>query len=204
MKKWGLCAAVTLLSFLPAAAQERATTESGRKILVFPDGTWTNDTKIALKAIEQGVFSKPKLATEKIRFLHDKTAIYFDPAIWKPVKQEEPSRLQLQHKDGDGYALVVSERMQISLESLKGIALMNAKNAAPDARITREEKRLVNGVETLFLQINGTIKGISFQYFGYYYAGKEGCMQILTYTSENLFDEFKKDFTDFLNGFVLE
>ena len=146
-------------------------------------------------------FSRSVQATEKAEFAGGRYAIFFNPEKWKSEKSEETGRLTWKHRNGDGYALIISERLQIPLETLRKIALNNAKEAAPDVKITLEEKRQVNGREVLCLQMKGTIQGIIFVYFGYYYSGKEGAVQILTYTAENLFEEYQSDFEEFLNGF---
>ena len=52
------------------------------------------------------------------------------------------------------------------------------------------------------MQMDGTIQGIKFTYYGYYFSSPNGTIQLLTYTSSNLLNEYKKEFEDFLNGFV--
>lgn len=204
MRHAPLLPALLVLCVPPLTAQERAMTESGRKVLLYRDGTWKPEGPSAGKADPQSAFRRPAAATEKATFNKGRFSVYFDPSLWKKAGQDTPTRQMFQHKDGDGYAVIIAERMQVTLEALRTLALSNAKNAAPDARITLEETRTVNGTPTLVLQIQGTIQGIPFTYYGYYYAGSEGCIQVLTYTSNNLFPEFKGDFQDFLNGFTLE
>ena len=104
---------------------------------------------------------------------------------------------------GDGYGLVIAERIELTLAALRDLALSNAQSAAPDAKITWEEERAVNGRKVLALQIAGTLHGLSFAYFGYYYGGPEGAYQVITYTAANLFEECRKDFEELLDGFVL-
>ncbi len=72
-----------------------------------------------------------------------------------------------------------------------------------DAKIVKEEYRIVNNQKVLCMQMRGTIKGIKFVYFGYYYSDKSGTIQLLTYTSEELFKDLQKEFEEFLNGFVV-
>ena len=96
--------------------------------------------------------------------------------------------------------MLIAERLSIPTETLKKIALANAKEAAPDVRVISEEKRTLNGKEILCLKMIGTMQNIPFIYYGYYYSGSEGSLQVVTYTVQNLFDEFKSDFEDFLNG----
>ena len=53
------------------------------------------------------------------------------------------------------------------------------------------------------MQMGGTAKGIPFVFLGYYYSGKEGSIQVITFTADNLFDEYRKEFEEFLNGFEI-
>lgn len=63
--------------------------------------------------------------------------------------------------------------------------------------------RVVNGIETLCLQIEGTITKIPITQYGYYYGGKEGTIQVITFTRQNLFSIYREEFTNFLNGLVV-
>jgi hypothetical protein len=53
------------------------------------------------------------------------------------------------------------------------------------------------------MQITGTAQGIPFHYYGYYYTGKLGSVQVITYTGESLFEEYKPEFDELLNGLEL-
>lgn len=81
------------------------------------------------------------------------------------------------------------------------MALSNAKDADPNAKIIFREKRSVGVVDVWFLKLASTSKGIPLIYYGYYYGGKAGTVQVLTYTGANLITEYDKDFLDFLDGF---
>ena len=70
------------------------------------------------------------------------------------------------------------------------------------APVVKEEYRKVNDNIVLLMQLNGTMKGIKFTYYGYYYSSNEGSVQLVTFTATNLFDQQKKDMEEFLNGFV--
>jgi hypothetical protein len=70
----------------------------------------------------------------------------------------------------------------------------------PDVKIVFEEKRVVKGKELVCLKLAGTLQNTPFIYYGYYYGGSEGTLQVVTATASNIFDEFKQDFDDFLNG----
>ena len=49
------------------------------------------------------------------------------------------------------------------------------------------------------MQMDGTIQGIKFSYFGYYYSDKSGSTQLLVYTASNLADKYKIEIENFLN-----
>jgi hypothetical protein len=127
--------------------------------------------------------------------------VWIDPQKWtQESSEEDPIKITFNHKSGDAYAMVISERIGLTTETLKKVAVANAKKVAPDAEIASEENRVVKGKELLCLKLTGTIQGIPFTYYGYFYGGAEGTLQVVTYTASNIFDEFKQDFDDFLNG----
>lgn len=99
--------------------------------------------------------------------------------------------------------MTVAERVTYPIQMLRNIALKNAKEVAEQVSIVKEETRKVNGVDVLMLQIEGVIEGLSFIYYGYYYVGKEGSVQVIAYTAKQLFGEYFADFEEALNGFVL-
>ena len=94
------------------------------------------------------------------------------------------------------------KKFEIPIETLKVIALENAKAAAPNMSIVKEEFRNVNGLKVLLLHMNGIIQGIKFSYYGYYYSNSNGTVQLITYTSQNLLEGFKSKIEDLLNGIV--
>jgi hypothetical protein len=132
------------------------------------------------------------------------STLAYDPAKWTLLPSDKPGRRQLTHREGDGYALIFAERLQMPMAALKNIVLQNARTAAPDAKVVREEQRTVNGVTVTCLEMTGTTQGIPFRYFGYYYAGKSGTIQVITYTGDSLFPEYRADFEDLLNGFTAQ
>lgn len=201
-------ALAAFLFSLGAAAfpQEKATTASGRTVILNSDGTWKyQDSPEPEKGAAQPTKEHLRLAaaSAKLELTRNKCTLYFDAKKWKRTKDEN-GKYSFEHINGDGYGLVIAERVQMSAEALRGIALKNALEAAPDAKIVFEEKRRVNGRDVNCLQIKCTIESIPFRYYGYYYVGKEGTIQVLTYTAENLFIEYEKDFQDFLDGFTID
>jgi hypothetical protein len=129
--------------------------------------------------------------------------IKYDPQKWRKTESKDPGRFTFRHIVGDGFALVIAERLEVPIDSLPAIALANAQKMDSNARITTKEKHDVNGVDVWFLKIEADARGIPFTYYGYYYGGNSGTVQMITYTGRNLASEYEKDFMEFLNGFRL-
>jgi hypothetical protein len=178
-----------------------ATTEDGRKILVYPDGTW-KPVKQTDKESAGGKYDRPTDSKLFVKATRGTFGVWINEEKWKQSApaDEAGSKITFEHKKDDAYAMVISERIQLTMDGLKNAALNNAIGVAPDTKIVFEEKRVVNGKEVLCMKMAGTLKGIAFFYYGYYYGGTEGTLQVVTYTSANLFDEYKGDLEEFLDG----
>lgn len=190
-------AVIAVLAVSSTLAATRATTEDGRKVLLNEDGTWQFQKAVPSKV---GKMKRSPGATEEISLLRGKASVFYDKKKWPSLKEPEGGRFELKHRDGDAYAVIVAERIQIPLDSLKSIALKNARNVAPDAIITEEQTRVVNGTEVLFMKISGIMQGIALTYMGNYYTNKDGSLQIITFTSDNLMPEYEADLLEFING----
>ncbi len=180
----------------------RAKAENGREVLLKSNGTWEY-ADAAKPASPAGAFVKSEKATTSFTAKSGKVAVWFDPAKWSAKKSEDPNKANFANSEGDLYAVLIAERIGMSIEGLKEMALKNARNAAPDAEKIYEQNREVNGRNILCMQIKGTVEGIQFVYYSYYYAGKAGTVQLITYTSDNLFAESEAAMTEFLNGLVI-
>jgi hypothetical protein len=195
-----LAAMPLLMLAAPASAQPaRATTEDGRQVLLYPDGKWKY-APAPPKGRAGQAYTRATSATEGIDLLRGGMTLFVDPGKWKRTPSEDPTKISFRHSTGEAYGMVVAERLAIPLSRLKEIAISNAREAAPDVRVTLEEPRRVNEIEVLAMQMEGTIQGIPFTYYGYYFSGPQGSVQLLTYTGTNLFAEYKPEFEDFLNG----
>lgn len=92
--------------------------------------------------------------------------------------------------------------MEIPIVTLKQVAFENAREVAPDIKIVNEEYRFVNGIMVYMMQMNGSIQGMRVTYCGYYYSNSNGTIQLITYTAANLFDDYKDQVEELLNGLV--
>jgi hypothetical protein len=111
---------------------------------------------------------------------------------------------EFEHINGDAHAVVLYSKSELTIENLKELALANARSAATNAKSVFEEERIVNGIKLLCLQIEGSINTTPFTYFGYYYTGRNGTLQVIAFTRQNLFAEYKSDFEELLNGLEIK
>jgi hypothetical protein len=197
-----------LLFVFHGFAQIKAVTTNGDEVILNPDGTWkyVNDSVEKNNVIDTNktVFTKAGNASFLVKSSKTNCGIYLDPKKWsfKKTDGDKASEFSFNLKNKDAYAMLISEKMEVPFETLKMAALENAKKAAPDIKVTKQEYRKVNNNIVLLLQMDGTIQGMKFTYFGYYFSSPAGTNQLLTYTSSNLLTEYRKELEEFLNGFV--
>ncbi len=185
-----------------SASDVEATTTDGRKVILRDNGTWSFP---AAPAATRGLSNKPAGATAVIQSKKGFVELWYDPAKWvqRTSMKNDAAEFGFEHTAGDAYAMAIIERIAMPYETLRKVALENAMSTAPDARISLEEERVVNGVKLHALHIDGTYSGIPFRYYGYYWSGKAGTLQVVAFTAQNLFDEVADDFTGLLNGLVI-
>jgi hypothetical protein len=189
-------------------AQIKAVTETGDEVLLNDDGTWKYTDNIILEEtvipVNEKKFVKDQSATFLVKSTKLNVGVWINPKTWsfEKASEEKEYEFEFKKKGGELQALLLCEKTYIPLQTLKFAAFENAKSVAPDIKIVKEEYRDVNGIRVLCLHLAGTIKGIRFNYFGYYYSCTKGSVQFITYTGESLFQEYMSEIEAFINGFV--
>jgi hypothetical protein len=210
MKKTILVAVATLLIHTYGHSQTKALTSDGNEVLLFNNGTWKYvDDKSANESREiltnATIFKKNAASSFEVKSKKVNASVFINPKKWKftPGESGDAGEYDFDFRNGDVYGMIITEKTEIPLEALKEIAVKNARDAAPDIEVAEEEYRMVNNKKVLCIQMNGTIRGIQFSYFGYYYSSPNGTIQFLTYTSKNLFLDSRNEMQELLNGLVI-
>lgn len=194
-----------------ANAQLRAVTSNGDEVILNSDGTWKYSSEVNGSADENTiidtnkiVFNKSTTANSPVKSSRVPYTVFIDPKKWSFEKSEGdgPSEFDFTLKNKDAYGMLISEKIEIPMKTLKMAALGNARRVSQDVHVVKEEYRKVNGKLLLYMQMDGTINEVKFSYLGYYYSTANGTIQLLTYTASNLKDEYAKDLEEFLNGFM--
>lgn len=205
----------TLLIFCALAitfsqAQEKAITERGEQVILYNDGTWEHlpgegllETEIPTNPHE---FTKDETSSFLLKSNNFNIGFWIDPAAWtfnKPIDNSSSAEYEFELKGEDLYGLAITEKIEVPLGTLKQLALENARAIAPNMKVVKEEYRNVNGLEVLLLSMRGTMQGIKFAYYGYYYSNESGTVQFITFSSQNLMDQLIDKSESLLNGLVL-
>jgi len=189
-------------------SQQNAVTEKGEEVILNEDGTWRykSENKINTDSIPLNPhkFTKDTKSTFLIKSDRFNIGFSINPKLWsfKKGADDADSEYELELKGEDLYGMIITEKTEIPLETLRLIALENAESAAPDIHIVKEEYRIVNGLKVLMIQMNGTTQGIKFSYYSYYFSNTNGTVQFVTYTAQNLLKEYTEKCEDLLNGLV--
>lgn len=200
---------VTLLLGISLQAQTRAVTDKGKEVILYDNGKWeyvsdsSNNEAPDTIALNTKVFSKPSDASFLVKSKRFNVGVAINPSKWTFKAVESASSAQeymFQMKSTEGYAMLITEKISLPLEALREAAIVNAQNAAPDAKESFSEYRMVNGMKVLYMEIKGTLRGIKFNYAGYYYSNSNGTVQFVGFTTQNLFTSLKPALTEILNG----
>lgn len=199
-----------ILMSLSVHAGQRAITDTGKEIILNDDGTWIysneNQNSVEKIKINEKQFTKPEESTFLLKSQRNNSAFWINPDKWsfKKAQNNPDAEYEFVLKGEDLYAMAITEGIEIEVDTLTGIALENAKNAASDAKILRKEYRVVNGNKVVYAEISGTIQGIKFTYLSYYYSNPSGSTQLTTYTGSNLVNRYRSEIDNFVNGLVTQ
>jgi len=195
-----------ILIALHVEAQQTATTNDGKTVLLHDNGKWeyAKDVDSAVEQANLKSYAKPSTAQTLLKSEKNNFAVWYDNKKWKKTEDlnNEAAEFSFSLLKGDGYAMAITERIEIDIANLKEVALGNARNAAPDITLEKEEMRIVNGKKVKCLQMTGTASGVKFTYLVYYYSDESGTIQLVCFTGKSLLKAYQKDFEELLNGLV--
>jgi len=194
------------------AGQEVAITERGDSVVLYSNGTWDYYENY-LKSNEEDeirmnpeAFTKPRSSGKKINGLNQAYELWYNDLKWKRIPAGElnpEADIALQYLEGDLYAMVIYEEVEIVVENLIDIAVDNAIGVAPDIRAVGTEYRVVNGDTLIWMRMDGTAQGMKMSYYSYYFSNEAGTCQFHVFSGQKLIDKYIDDVKDLLNGFVV-
>lgn len=185
---------------LTAEAQIRATTDDGKRVELLPDGTWKYEAADKPSSPAGATRRKEPAATTNVRVPFGDAVFWINDARWKE-QSRDGGRVVFGGADGKTFGLLVSEGLGgVPTSSMKAVALANARKLDPDARVVVEERRVVNGREVLYLEMDVTGQGIPFRFAGYYHGGAKSNLQVVGYTVRGEFEAARTALEEFIDG----
>ena len=130
--------------------------------------------------------------------------LHYNRDKWTAKANGEAGNWLLQDKSSSLYANLIVEDIQIPMDSLLEITLDQMHEIDPLTRVVSEEDRTVSGVTVRSRRINVAPRGIPLTYFGYYYGGESGAVQLLTWAGREAFDAKKAEMQELLDGLTIE
>jgi hypothetical protein len=178
-----------------------AASHEGRPITLNPDGTW----RYADGPVNIPSFTKSESASASVKGKAGFYTLWFDETKWttSDTRLNKDTEFEFVHKEGDRFVWVVAERLEIPRSAVRNVVLKNIKSKTPDMRVTLDEIRRGNGAEVLCLEWETVVEGMPMTFIMYVWSGRKGTVQVGGLTGRNLFDEFRSDFTELLNGLVV-
>jgi len=181
--------------------------ETGKEVNLFQDGTWkyVMDEPLEIVKTDTLVANRSNESDKLVKSSKINYGVWMNRKKWSVERSKDGNEQEFTFRmlGQDAYGMIVGERIEIPMDNLVDLAIQNAEKAAPDTKIIRNESRRVNGNLVRFVQLEGTSNGIKFVYLNYYYSGKKGSIQFMTYTAKNLLKEYRNEMETLLNGFVI-
>lgn len=194
MKKVWFATLLTVLFGTGALAADknlRAITEDGRKVILRTDGQWIFDTTQD-KAIPR--------ASNVYQTNVPGFSLTYDNTKWKPQPSDTKGMQVFRHTTYPLFSMAISDEMPATVEAMKSVALYHAKKADPNAKIITEEMRKIGEKDILTLKFMAKIENLPFFYYGNYYANQSGNVQVVCYTSQQLFHKYENECQQFIDG----
>lgn len=161
-------------------------------------------SKGSLDSLETGSDSSVSVDATGMTTLSGELVPYslsYDDSAWVLAKSAagSASEYDFHNTQGSVYGQIIAEELELNMETLEQTVLSNAQAADPNATITNRTEKTVNGKDILVLEMTATIQGLNFVYYGYYYTGEEGTLQVMTWTTDNVAEKYRADAEALLN-----
>ncbi len=136
-----------------------------------------------------------------LHLLDNATSIRFSPTEWfeQPPDSTDITK-QYVHVSGEVFVALIAERSQIPIDRMPELALQNMQREDSSAQITTSGYRTVNDVRVAFAEISASPNSIPATFLGHFYSDSAGTVQIIGWTTRNLFDEHKSTIEQFAAG----
>jgi hypothetical protein len=138
-----------------------------------------------------------------LQLLGGHAVVRYDPGLWQlDANPTPPGSFQYVYTGGDVFFRVITHPFQLRPETLANNGFLRGlQNSDPKLRVTRRDTRLVNGLDMVIREVEATVNGVLFRYYGHYYSDTAGSVELIGWTYPQLIDEHRRGFDQFVSGF---
>ena len=115
----------------------------------------------------------------------------YDESKWKVQPLEtlgnDDAKLYLLG-EGDTHVTIIPETAELSFEYMEEAIISNMRAVDPGAKITEKGFRNVNDTELMWAYAEAETEGIKFVFYYHIYTGSAGTMQVVAWTTSNIFE----------------
>ena len=190
----------------PESQPVRATTEDGRAILVYADGTWRLDRSAPSPGPPPPAPPPPPPpASVELRTLESASGRYsieFDPSKWSRTASTNPaSEFELALPFSAAAALTIYEAFPMTDKELRDVVIANARAASTGFQVLSERSVRVPGGSGIQVEFEGVAEnGVRFLFITSVFGDDEGALQVTTYTSASNRDRQRPEMLRFHEG----
>ncbi len=123
------------------SAQTRAITDTGQEVVLYSNGTYAYVNEEDAAAVDIPTSPKTFTKTENASFLLKSKKVnvgfWLDPKLWSfgESKENPDAEYEVVLKGEDLYGVIITEKIEVPLETLKNVAIENARQIAPDIKV---------------------------------------------------------------------
>lgn len=179
----------------------KATTSSGKAVILKDDGTWQYEEKKTKKSESKNKISKPASATKKYESKLGFVNVWYDPDKWRIKEQfNGSSEVSFYYNDNSCSAFLLTEKSKLSNKLLRVAIEYNAKQIADEFEITDETTKIVNETELYCVQAFAKLMDVDVIYNYYCWTGDAGTVQFVIGITQDLYPTVEEEIFELLNG----
>ena len=141
--------------------------------------------------------------TEVIEVLGGAALIRYQASSWEEQATDVVGARQFFNESESFFIALIEEASQIPIELIPDIALANAREGGTDVTEIRRGEANIDGNRFTFIEYSASIGGFDVTYLGLAYSDASGTLQIVGWSTSNIFEDTRGKVERFASGFFL-
>ena len=141
--------------------------------------------------------------TDVIEVLGGAAIIRYQASSWEEQATDIDGGRQFFNESESCFVVLIEEASQIPIESMPEIAVLNFREVGTDVKEIRRGERNINGNRFTFSEYRGSVDGLDITFLGLFYSDASGTLQIVGWSTSNIFEDKRGKIERFASGFFL-